>query len=82
LTEQTLTAWARCVNGSNVRVYSRNGAAFKKRFPRLVKAAQGLQVVSALIDGECIVYDREGMPDFALIHRKEYDPDYRLWRST
>ena len=59
--------------GVDVRVYSRNGADFTKRFPQLVKVAQRLRATSALLDGEGIVYDQHGMPDFNLIHSKEYD---------
>jgi ATP-dependent DNA ligase len=64
--------------GADVRVYSRNGADFTKRFPRLVKAAQRLRATSAMLDGEGIVYDQHGMPDFNLIHSKEYDREVSL----
>jgi ATP-dependent DNA ligase len=64
--------------GLDVCIYSRNGADFTKRFPRLVKAAQRLRATSALIDGEGIVYDQNGMPDFNLIHSKEYDREVSL----
>jgi ATP-dependent DNA ligase len=53
--------------GAEVRIYSRRGADFTKRFPQLVRAT------SALLDGEGIVYDQHSMPDFNLIHSKEYD---------
>jgi ATP-dependent DNA ligase len=65
--------------GAEVRIYSRRGDAdFTKRFPRLVKAAQRLRATSALLDGEGIVYDQHGMPDFNLIHSKEYDREVSL----
>jgi bifunctional non-homologous end joining protein LigD len=51
-----------------VRIYSRHGADFTDRFPRIVEAVNRLNVTSVLIDGEGVVYDRYGMPDFALIH--------------
>src|SRR5437868_41691 len=53
--------------GRDVRIYSRRGADFTMRFPRLVDAAQRLRATSALIDGEGVVYDQRGMPDFNLI---------------
>jgi ATP-dependent DNA ligase len=65
-------------DGLDVRVYSRRGADFTKRFPRLVEAARGLRATSALLDGEGIVYDQHGMPDFNLIHSKEYDREVSL----
>lgn len=64
--------------GRDVRIYSRRGADFTPRFPRLVEAAQRLRAVSALLDGEGIVYDQHGMPDFALIHSKEYDREVSM----
>lgn len=65
-------------DGLDVRVYSRRGADFTKRFPRLIDAARRLRATSALLDGEGIVYDRRGMPDFDLIHSKEYDREVSL----
>jgi len=65
-------------DGGDVRVYSRRGADFTKRFPRLVAAARRLQAKSALLDGEGYVYDQHGMPDFNLIHSKEYDREVSL----
>jgi ATP-dependent DNA ligase len=64
--------------GAEVRIYSRRGADFTKRFPRLVQAALRLRATSALLDGEGIVYDQNGMPDFNLIHSKEYDREVSL----
>src|SRR5215218_9134211 len=64
--------------GVDVRIYSRNGADFTKRFPRLVSAARKLRATSALLDGEGIVYDQHGMPSFDLIHSKEYDREVSL----
>lgn len=64
--------------GVEVRIYSRNGADFTKRFPRLVAAARKLRAVSALLDGEGIVYDQHGMPSFELIHSKQYDREVSL----
>ena len=37
-----------------------------------------LKVKSILLDGEGIVYGHIGLPDFALIHSKEYDRDVSL----
>jgi bifunctional non-homologous end joining protein LigD len=60
--------------GVDVWVYSRRGADFTKRFPRLVDAARQLHATSALLDGEGVTYDQNGLPVFSLIHSKEYDP--------
>jgi bifunctional non-homologous end joining protein LigD len=44
----------------------------------LEAAAKRLRATSALLDGEGIVYDQHGMPDFNLIHSKEYDREVSL----
>lgn len=61
-----------------VRIYSRRGADFTPRFPRIVDAVRKLKVKSALLDGEGIVYDANGMPSFDLIHSKQYDREVSL----
>lgn len=61
-----------------VRVYTRRGADWTKRFPRIVQAVRRLKATSVLIDGEGIVYDGKGMPSFALLHSHEYDKEVSL----
>ena len=56
-----------------VRIYTRNGADYTERCPRIVEAARRLKVRSALLDGEGIVYNGKGMPDFRLLPGKEND---------
>jgi ATP-dependent DNA ligase len=64
--------------GVDIRIYSRRGADFTGRYPLLVAAARRLRATSVLLDGEGIVYDQNGMPDFNLIHKKEYDREVSL----
>jgi ATP-dependent DNA ligase len=61
-----------------VRVYTRRGADWTERFPRIVQAARRLKVRSILLDGECIVYDKNGIPSFALLHSRDYDREASL----
>jgi bifunctional non-homologous end joining protein LigD len=61
-----------------VRVYTRRGADWTARFPRLVQAAKKIKASSFLIDGEGIVYDKKGMPNFALLHSRDYDKEVSL----
>ena len=56
-----------------VHIYSRRGADFTKRFPRIVEAVRKLKARSVLIDGEGIVYNDKGMPSFNMIHSKQHD---------
>jgi bifunctional non-homologous end joining protein LigD len=61
-----------------VRVYTRCGADWTKRFPRIVQAVRKIKAASVLLDGEGIVYDGKGMPNFALLHSHEYDREVSL----
>ena len=61
------------VRESGVKLYSRNGISFTKRFAPVVEALRQLHF-DAVLDGEIVVVDREGRPDFqALQHREEGD---------
>ena len=55
-----------------VRIFSKNGADFTKRYPRIYAAVRALKVRSAVIDGEAIVYSK-GVPDFDFLHSRQYD---------
>jgi bifunctional non-homologous end joining protein LigD len=48
------------VGGGEARVYTRSGLDWSDHFTGVVKAAAGLNVDSALIDGEAVVLDSEG----------------------
>lgn len=62
-----------------VRVYTRRGADWTKRFPRIVQAVQRLPVRSILIDGEGVVCDSSGMAIFHNLHSKAHDEDVFLY---
>jgi len=47
-----------------VRLFTRNGFDWTQRMPRLVKELETLKIVSAWIDGEVIVQDKDGRPVF------------------
>ena len=48
-----------------VEVWSRRGALFNARFPRIAEAMDALPVDNALIDGEAVVFLPDGHSDFA-----------------
>jgi bifunctional non-homologous end joining protein LigD len=47
-----------------VRVFTRNGHDWSDRYPSIVHAAANLRCKSAIIDGEAIVQNRDGVSDF------------------
>ena len=49
--------------GEGISLYSRNGLSFKSAFPIVVDQLKKLKV-NAVLDGEIIVLDEEGLPNF------------------
>jgi bifunctional non-homologous end joining protein LigD len=56
--------------GERVEVWSRRGALFNYRFPRIAEAVGALPVENALIDGEAVVFRSDGHSDFAALRTK------------
>ncbi len=56
---------------NRVRIYTRRGADWTKRYPRIVEAVQKLNVQSILLDGEGVIRRSDGLADFDLLHSKE-----------
>jgi bifunctional non-homologous end joining protein LigD len=50
-----------------VRLYSRPGNDFSRRFPLIVEALAGLRSRSCIIDGEAVACDDNGVASFDLI---------------
>ena len=57
--------------GKRVEVWSRRGALFNDRFPRIAEAVGALPVDNALVDGEAVVFLPDGHSDFAALRTKE-----------
>jgi bifunctional non-homologous end joining protein LigD len=55
------------VDHGNVRLYSRRGLDWSARMPAIVQALGMLVVRSAVIDGEAVIADDAGIPDFFAI---------------
>ena len=56
--------------GARVDVWSRRGAVFNDRFPRIAEAVGALPVDNVLIDGEAIVFRSGGHGDFAALRTR------------
>ena len=60
----------------HARVFTRNGYDWSDRYPSIVRAAAKLPCLSAIIDGEAIVQDHNGVSDFdALSSAMRWRPD-------
>jgi len=66
-------------NAESVRIYTRRGADWTKRFPRIVAAAMKLKASSFHLDGEGVVCDRAGLAVFDMLHSKGYDEQCVLY---
>ena len=53
-----------CFNKEEARVFTRNGHDWTDRFPSIVRSAANLRCQSAIIDGEAIVQNANGISDF------------------
>jgi bifunctional non-homologous end joining protein LigD len=57
------------VDHGRVRVLTRGGHDWTDRFPAIVAAARKLDVATAILDGEAVVLDEEGRPDFSALQQ-------------
>jgi bifunctional non-homologous end joining protein LigD len=61
------------VSGGEARALTRNGLDWSAKFPAIVNAAKRLDVKSATIDGEAVIFDAKGISDFpALVASLEH----------
>jgi bifunctional non-homologous end joining protein LigD len=55
------------LNGGRVKLFSRNGLDWTGRMPDLADAVQKLDAQSAVLDGEIVVLDEQGVSSFAAL---------------
>jgi bifunctional non-homologous end joining protein LigD len=58
------------IDRGDVRAFTRRGKDWTERFPELARAASGLPVDSAVIDGEVSVIAMGGVPSFAALQQR------------
>lgn len=65
------------LRGNAVRLYSRKGVDFSKKFKKITNALQ-LQKHEMVLDGEIVAFDKEGKPNFQLLQNTEANTDITL----
>ncbi|WP_439375341.1 ATP-dependent DNA ligase [Bradyrhizobium sp. DASA03120] len=65
--------------GEAVRLFSRNGADWTGRYPRIVETARKLKASQFILDGEAVVLDLRGYSDFDALLSRRYDADVQLY---
>ncbi|RWK31956.1 DNA ligase D, partial [Mesorhizobium sp.] len=63
------------VEGATARAFTRRGYDWSHRYRRIVQAAAGLPVKSAIIDGEAVVLGDTGLPDYQALERELGNPN-------
>jgi len=66
-------------DGERVRLYSRPGNDFTRRFPLIVDALSRLRSRSCIIDGEAVACDGNGVASFDRIRYRRHDGDAFLY---
>src|SRR5262245_12741826 len=66
-------------SADRVRIYTRRGADWTHRFPRIVEGVRKLRVSSVLLDGEGVICDDRGLAIFDKLHAKQSDDDVFLY---
>lgn len=59
--------------GDTVRIYTRRGADWTARFPRIIEAARKVRARSFYLDGEGVVCGNDGVAIFDRLHSKAAD---------
>jgi ATP-dependent DNA ligase len=60
-------------SSGQVRIYTRRGADWTKRFPAIVEAAGKIKAASFYLDGEGVICDADGVAAFDKLHSKAND---------
>ena len=66
-------------NGKAVRLFTRNGHDWTRRFPWIVEAALKNREQQFVIDGEAVVLGVDGVSDFNALHSRRHDDEVQLY---
>jgi ATP-dependent DNA ligase len=62
-----------------VRLFTRRGYDWTERNPRISEAVAAIAAASAVIDGEAVYCDGQGVAVFDLLHSRDYDDQVLLY---
>ena len=66
-------------DGDRVRLFTRNGYDWTKRYPWIVETALKIRMKQFVIDGEAVVLGVDGIPDFDALHSRKNDDEVQLY---
>ncbi|RWO23387.1 MAG: ATP-dependent DNA ligase [Mesorhizobium sp.] len=65
-------------NPEDIRVFTKTGADWTSKYAGIVEAARELEVENAIIDGEAVVTNDAGLPDFAALQKAVHSDPYAM----
>jgi bifunctional non-homologous end joining protein LigD len=66
-------------DGDCVRLFTRNGHDWTKRYPWIAESALRNRQNKFVIDGEAVVLRVDGIPDFNALHSRRHDDEVQLY---
>jgi bifunctional non-homologous end joining protein LigD len=66
-------------NGDRVRLITRNGYDWTKRYPWIVESALKNRQKQFVIDGEAVILGVDGVPDFNALHSRKHDHEVQFY---
>ncbi|TIN43450.1 MAG: ATP-dependent DNA ligase [Mesorhizobium sp.] len=63
----------------DIRVFTKTGADWTSKYAGLVEAARELDVENAIIDGEAVVTNAAGLPDFGALQTADHSDPYAMY---
>ncbi|MER9680818.1 ATP-dependent DNA ligase [Mesorhizobium sp. M0184] len=66
-------------NPEDIRVFTKSGADWTKKFAGIVEAARELEVENAIFEGEAIVANKAGLPDFGALQKAVHSDPYAMY---
>ncbi|RWQ69399.1 MAG: ATP-dependent DNA ligase [Mesorhizobium sp.] len=63
----------------DICVFTKTGADWTNKYAGLVEAARELEVGNAIIDGEAVVTNEAGLPDFAALQKAVHSDPYSMY---
>lgn len=66
-------------DGKRVRLFTKNGVDWSKRYPWIVETALRMKQQQFTIDGEAVVLGVDGVSDFNALHSRQNDEEVQLY---
>ena len=69
-------------HGDRVKLTSRGGLDWTRRFPWIAETARKIRKTQFIIDGEAVVLGVDGISDFNALHSRKHDHEVQLRRRS